>query len=62
MQFLQQMYDSLMILPPSYFVYIWKPICSQKTERKKLHIFLISKFEMFFFQSKIISPGEYANN
>ena len=28
--FVQQMYGSLMILPPSCFVYFWKTICSQK--------------------------------
>ena len=49
---------------PSVFVYFWKPKCSQKRERKKLQILLISlksyfRFWIQFLSSRIISPVKF---
>ena len=47
LDFLQLMYGSLMILPPSCVVLLKANIFS-KTEREKLQSYLISKFEKLF--------------
>ena len=47
LDFLQLMYGSLMILPPSCVVFLKANIFS-KTEREKLQSCLISKFEKLF--------------
>ena len=55
LNFEQQMYGVLMILPPSCFVYFWNPIYSQNLNASAAARFLISKFEKAVLGSEIIS-------